>query len=309
MAEKSASDQAAAEAASAWAASAATAITATAAAIPVAAGPGAPSAAPDDALMQRLALFNKVKDASPGMCDESIVLLVDGHMRQLFPQPPVVQAPPAMPLPPPPVPVAPAPEPSTQLPLLPPPEPLPQGGLLKPKGPLSRCGSGIDVGGAVNRQQAFQGRGRKRCGYSVLENAVLGDDSAVGRVGRRVGRIGVDQKDCITVEENCSGFGVDGGLAPASVSVPAEAAPVGADAQSAPDVKRETDLSPLAATPAIKQEKNPSPPYRNASNSDQLASVAKAYANMNTQVMMPVVSLPFDTNHNAADLVQFISAG
>ena len=184
LAEKSASDRAAAEAAraaqaaasaaSASAPSAATAVTATTADVPVAAGPGAPTAAPDDALMQRLSLFNKVKEASPGMSDESIVLLVDGHMRQLFPQPPAVQAPPVMPLPPPPVPVA---EPSAQLPLLPAPEHLSQSGSFVPQGPLSRSGPGIDAGDAVNRQPAFRGRGRKRCGDSGLGDGNFGDAS------------------------------------------------------------------------------------------------------------------------------------
>ena len=182
LAEKSANNRAAAEgaraaqaaasAASASAPSAATEVTATTAAVPAAAGQGAPAAAPDDALRQQLALFNKEKETSPGMPDESIVLLADGHVRQLFPRPPVVQAPPAMPLPPPPVPVAPAPELSAQLPLLPPPEPLLQGGLFVPQGPLIRYGPGIDPGGAVNRQPAFRGRGRKRCGDSGVEDGV-----------------------------------------------------------------------------------------------------------------------------------------
>ena len=121
-----------------------------------------------------------------------------------------------------------------------------------------------------------------------MEDGVCGNENGLGRVERRV----VDQKESNTRREgeNCSGLGVGEGLAPASVSMPADAAPVGADAQSAPVVKHETDPSPPAATPAIKQEKNPSRSDRNASNSDPVASIAKAYANMNTQVLMLVVS-------------------
>ena len=83
LAEKPASDRAAAEAAraaqeaasaaSASAPSTAAAVAVTTASVPVVAGPGAPAAVPEDALMQRLALFNKVKEASPDLSDESIV--------------------------------------------------------------------------------------------------------------------------------------------------------------------------------------------------------------------------------------------
>ena len=150
------------------------------------------------------------------MSDDTIVKLVDGHMRQLFLQPPVVQPPPAMLLPPLPVPVAPAPVPSAQLPSLPPPEPLPQGSLLVPQGPLSRYGPGNDAGGAVNRQQAYRGRGRERCEDSGVGGGVFGGETLLGRVGRS----SIDQPAGIRAGENCFGLGVGGGIARASVSVP-----------------------------------------------------------------------------------------
>lgn len=64
----------------------------------------------------------------------------------------------------------------------------------------------------------------------------------------------------------------------------------------------------LLLLPLSSRSRTPPRLIENDLSTDQVAAIAKAYANINAQLLMPVASLPFDANHNAADLIQFTPA-